>query len=593
MKKKVFSFFMALVMLLAFVGVMPNMKVEAANTADSLVEIAKGELGSTNYKKYYGGNAGAWCADFVTWCAQQAGVDSITNSSSCYYMYKGMTETNHCQEVETPQKGDIVFFYCNKCSETQNKWCHVGIVIDSKTSIDGNYSGKVSYDTVYNHNGSLGYKHGCTKKIYVRPNYKGNVPPTWAVVSLDKYVVKPYESVTFNLSSDTGGAYTVGIDDANGNRIDTYDTTNNYYTRSFDTSGKYSCYITTYNEYGLADSERIYFTVCDSKPKYANVSLKQNVYRVNENVTFNLSSDTGGAYTVGIDDASGNRIDTYDTTNNYYTRSFDGSGNYSCYITAYNEYGLADSERIYFTIYDSKPKYANVSLKQNVYQVGENVTFNLSSDSGYSYTVGIDDANGNRIDTYETKHGENYYTRSFYTPGKYSCYITTYNECGLADSERIYFTIYDSKPSFVEVSTDKNIYFVGEKVTFNLVSDSGYSYTIGIDDADGKRIDTYETIHGENYYTRSFDTPGNYSCYITTYNSIGLADSKRIVFKVLLHGDLNQDNNINVSDVVYLQKYLVKYKNLTSAQLLAADMNSDNKVNVFDMVILKRRIMKG
>lgn len=174
--KKIISSLLAVIMVFGVLTIAP-FTVSAANTADSLVAIAEGELGNTNYSKYYGGNAGAWCADFVTWCAQQAGVSSITNSSSCYYMYKGMKE-NGCQEVSSPQKGDIVFFYCNSCSGTANKWCHVGIMVNSTTSIDGNYGGKVSYDSSYSHYGSLGYKHSSgISKIYVRPNYSNPNPP--------------------------------------------------------------------------------------------------------------------------------------------------------------------------------------------------------------------------------------------------------------------------------------------------------------------------------------------------------------------------------------------------------------------------------
>lgn len=175
--RKFTSFVISIAMVLGILTVAP-FTVSAANTADSLVAIAEGELGNTNYSKY-NGHAGAWCADFVTWCAQQAGVSSITNNSSCYYMYKGMTDTNHCQVVSSPQKGDIVFFYCNSCSGTANKWCHVGIMVNSTTSIDGNYGGKVSYDSSYSHYGSLGYKHSSgISKIYVRPNYENGNNPT-------------------------------------------------------------------------------------------------------------------------------------------------------------------------------------------------------------------------------------------------------------------------------------------------------------------------------------------------------------------------------------------------------------------------------
>ena len=277
----------------------------------------------------------------------------------------------------------------------------------------------------------------------VNPN-----PPKWAKVTLDHYAWMAGETLTFNLSSEGGVAYTVGIDTENADggrtRIDTHDTRDTSYSRSFNNPGKYSCYITTYNEYGLADSERIYFEVYDKKPENVSVSLDHYGWMLNENMTFTCSSVHGYAYTIGIDDANGNRIDTYDTTGNTYTRSFSTPGKYSCYITTYNGYGYADSERIYFEVYDGKPTNAKVELDKDSYYVGEELVFRCSSEHGYVYTIGIDSEDGGRtrIDTYDTK--ESSYTRSFSKPGKYSCYITTYNGYGLADSERIYFTILPS-----------------------------------------------------------------------------------------------------------------------------------------------------
>lgn len=150
--------------------------VNAANTADSIVDIACAEIGNSYYQKY-NGHKNAWCADFVTWCAKQAGVSSIFGNSSCYSMYEGMKGS--CERVYSPQKGDIVFFYCNKCSTTAGKWCHVGIMEDSTYSIEGNNwsdgTSKVQRGKSYNHNGDLGYRHGdssgCITRIYLRPNY--------------------------------------------------------------------------------------------------------------------------------------------------------------------------------------------------------------------------------------------------------------------------------------------------------------------------------------------------------------------------------------------------------------------------------------
>lgn len=143
----------------------------ATNTSDEIVSIALSELGKTDHSKYYGGHYNAWCADFVTWCAQQAGVTSITNSSSCTAMYNGMIK-NGCQEVSTPQKGDLVFYY----NSTRDSWMHVGIMIDSSTAISGNYWLN-NYSQVAKHNYSSYWDETGAKctAVFVRPNYHTDV----------------------------------------------------------------------------------------------------------------------------------------------------------------------------------------------------------------------------------------------------------------------------------------------------------------------------------------------------------------------------------------------------------------------------------
>lgn len=168
--------------------------VYASNTANEIVSIAQREIGNgySKYTQYTGPIGGrydyAWCASFVSWCGNQAGVSCIGKTASCYSQYNYMI-SHGGQRVSSPQAGDIVFFYCNNCSGTANQWCHIGIMVDSSTSIDGNYNNKVSYDRSYSHYGSLGYKHSNgISKIYVRPNYgqatallPGTVDSSWNV----------------------------------------------------------------------------------------------------------------------------------------------------------------------------------------------------------------------------------------------------------------------------------------------------------------------------------------------------------------------------------------------------------------------------
>ena len=419
------------------------------NVAQDVATIAKSQAGRTCSDFGYSGvDYGAWCDEYVADCLENAGCDdSIVAHGGTVADFEKKMRKRGAVVVSSPQPGDLLFF----------SWSHVEIVtrVEGGTvyCAGGNNQGKTypgGRCAGERNAQSVAKSMGGSIRLYLRPNYKGvnPNPPKWAKVTLDHYAWMAGETLTFNLSSEGGVAYTVGIDTENADggrtRIDTHDTRDTSYSRSFNNPGKYSCYITTYNEYGLADSERIYFEVYDKKPENVSVSLDHYGWMLNENMTFTCSSVHGYAYTIGIDDANGNRIDTYDTTGNTYTRSFSTPGKYSCYITTYNGYGYADSERIYFEVYDGKPTNAKVELDKDSYYVGEELVFRCSSEHGYVYTIGIDSEDGGRtrIDTYDTK--ESSYTRSFSKPGKYSCYITTYNGYGLADSERIYFTILPS-----------------------------------------------------------------------------------------------------------------------------------------------------
>ena len=54
-----------------------------------------------------------------------------------------------------------------------------------------------------------------------------------------------------------------------------------------------------------------------------------------------------------------------------------------------------------------------------------------------------------------------------------------------------------------------------------------------------------------------------------------------------LLGDVNLDGNVNVQDVVLLQKYLIRMETLTAEQAKPADVNEDGVVNVIDLLRLK------
>lgn len=122
-----------------------------------LIAIAETQLGyregpdnDTKYGDWYGIPNGAWCAMYVSWCANQAGISTsvIPKYASCsagreWFESRGLFKY---KESYVPKAGDIIFFLSDGAS-------HTGIVIncDGKKvyTIEGNTSdmcAKRSYD---------------------------------------------------------------------------------------------------------------------------------------------------------------------------------------------------------------------------------------------------------------------------------------------------------------------------------------------------------------------------------------------------------------------------------------------------------------
>ncbi len=111
--------------------------------------------GSGNYTKYgawYGINPGAWCAMFVSWCANQAGISTsiIPKHASCdigmqWFQSKSKWQWSPaCGGSYTPKRGDIIYFRTNTNQVSDST--HVGIVYNYSSgrvyTIEGNASNK-------------------------------------------------------------------------------------------------------------------------------------------------------------------------------------------------------------------------------------------------------------------------------------------------------------------------------------------------------------------------------------------------------------------------------------------------------------------
>ena len=124
----------------------------------SVIEIAKAEIGyteegksnDTKYGKWYGLNNNPWCAMFVSWCFDKAGLSKKIAAqnpkgfASCAAGLKWFTKKNKIVPVGQAQSGDLVFFQFDKDAQAD----HVGIC----ASNDGKgflmvYEGNTSSDS--------------------------------------------------------------------------------------------------------------------------------------------------------------------------------------------------------------------------------------------------------------------------------------------------------------------------------------------------------------------------------------------------------------------------------------------------------------
>ena len=125
----------------------PNTHVNTGNQKEDLIAVAETQIGytynsGTKYGAWYGSGftSSAWCAMFVSWCANQAGIPTsiIPKHASCDDGMAWFKNNNRWHNAAyyggnyTPIRGDIVYYSDN---HTQSDSTHVGIV----TGISGNY----------------------------------------------------------------------------------------------------------------------------------------------------------------------------------------------------------------------------------------------------------------------------------------------------------------------------------------------------------------------------------------------------------------------------------------------------------------------
>ena len=142
---------------------------------------------------------------------------------------------------------------------------------------------------------------------------------------------------------------------------------------------------------------------------------------------------------------------------------------------------------------------------------------------------------------------------------------------------------------------DKTVYQIGEELDLTGMRLNG-SYTMGELVACIMNEDYHELLDSNvpiEVDTSMFDNTkaGTYTIYVMYGNAkdsftVDVLDNKPA------SGDVNNDGNFVVSDVVLLQKYLIDVTDTSFVDWQAADFYKDGRLDVFDLVLMKRALVE-
>ncbi|MQN02367.1 MAG: hypothetical protein DUD27_05735 [Lachnospiraceae bacterium] len=139
--------------------------------AQDIVTVALAQEGRTKADLGY---SEAWCADFISDCAYLVGAYDVIPANGSVYALKSSLTAAGGYEVDNPQAGDIVFYHCN----SEHRWVHCGIMINSTQSIEGNLSGKVkTANGNYKDSNGHSLSNGTVTRIFIRPGYFSSKAP--------------------------------------------------------------------------------------------------------------------------------------------------------------------------------------------------------------------------------------------------------------------------------------------------------------------------------------------------------------------------------------------------------------------------------
>ncbi|MCM1228029.1 MAG: RICIN domain-containing protein [Clostridium sp.] len=679
MKKKVFSFFMTLVMLFAFVGVMSIVKVSA---------VTNEEIHSKMISILYNNSGGHVTCSFdgyTTTAGRHEGIDfSNYNGAPIYSLISGkVIRVNNSSSLSTLSIYDSE----NNMSVI---YLHSNIVVSNGSNViqgqligyESNKGASAAHTHIEVRNGQQGY---ASKSVNDYTLDNPNPYPYWQKIFFNKPIINPGEidpnyKTPANVTAD--------------HKINTYDQYGDIESGRYIDPGD-NCYIEAVYTNGFVKVK--YPTPSGDRWAYAKVSdfnmnpnkwgnpvdlgtdfyayiinTKAWKHLTNDSVNVSMRTETGNANQVwkferqsdnsykiiNCQDNNVLDVDSFGTTNGTNVKVCNSNDSDAQRWFIYGESGAyylkaKCSDNVIDITGGSTEDGANVQMwekadvaaqKFQIWKLNKAGASTLSVTAGSSYTdtkfswTQSSDTNRYVVKIWKGKAWEGTSYKEFETTGTscnlklpegtYQAYVDSCNNYSYTCSNVVTFEVVsDNTPPEISKVEITNVTPQGYTVKCNFTDDSlvtGGTVWVRIKDREGNFLDTslvdpVEEINNEegicSYSVKKGEYENKNVIYETCFsiydeygntsqlwyqhrfdNSVSESDRyRKTIPDVILpeYGDLNRDENINVADIVSMQRYLIKKQTFTKEQFAIADMNSDNKVNVFDMVILKRRIMKG
>ena len=90
------------------------------------------------------------------------------------------------------------------------------------------------------------------------------------------------------------------------------------------------------------------------------------------------------------------------------------------------------------------------------------------------------------------------------------------------------------------------------------------------------------------YYIQAVDNSGRFE----TLPMAGYYNFQAVAGMVYDAGDVNQDNQVNVLDIVLTVNFVLDNGDLNQSQQMIADMNSDGIINILDIILIVNIIIE-